>query len=539
MNATTHANASNTAPDTALGTKAAPAQASAPSTPAHPARELLGRYRAVFSAAWGMRHQLAGPQRMADEVAFLPAALSLQDTPVHPSPRRLAYVVMALFAIALAWACFGQIDIVAVAQGRVVVGDGTKVIQPLEPGVVRRILVQDGARVQAGQALVELDATYASADKAAVQDQLKAAASEATRAQALIQGLQGLAQPSLQGTSKPLQNKELPEQVNSALQADSAYKLTAAEASNVQAQLAAEWADIRAKLGKLASELARRQAEIATVKQQVAKLLTTVPLAIQREQDFKNLSDQGFVASHTGQDRTRERIELERDLATQQARLSEAQATLAETQTTKIAYLMETRRSLADRLAAAQLKTAQLTQDQTKATQRERLSTLVAPVAGTVQQLAIRSVGGVVTQAQPLMVIVPDEAQVTAEVTIDNKDIGFVNAGQDVTVKLETFAYTRYGTIPAKVSRVSADAVVDDKRQASAGGSGNSSGSANNAIFPATLMLGKGSINIEGKQVRLSPGMNITAEIKTGKRRVIDYLLSPIQQAGNESLRER
>jgi hemolysin D len=242
-----------------------------------------------------------------------------------------------------------------------------------------------------------------------------------------------------------------------------------------------------------------------------------VPLAIKREQDFKNLSDQGFVASHTGQDRTRERIELERDLATQQARLNEAEATLAETQ----------------------LKTTQLTQDQTKATQRERLATLVAPVAGTVQQLAIRSVGGVVTQAQPLMVIVPDEAQVTAEVTIDNKDIGFVNAGQDVTVKLETFAYTRYGTIPAKVSRVSADAVVDDRRQASAGGSGSSSGSANNAIFPATLMLGKGSINIEGKQVRLSPGMNITAEIKTGKRRVIDYLLSPIQQAGNESLRER
>jgi hemolysin D len=506
------------------------------STTTHPARDLLARYRAIFSAAWGMRHQLAGPQRMADEVAFLPAALSLQDTPVHPSPRRLAYAVMALFAICLAWACFGQIDIVAVAQGRVVVGDGTKVIQPLEPGVVRRILVQDGARVQAGQALVELDATYASADKAAVQEQLKAAASEATRAQALIQGL---GQPSLQGTGKPLQNKELLEQVNSALQADSAYKLTAAETSNVQTQLAAEWADIRAKLGKLASELARRQAEIATVKQQVAKLSITVPLAIKREQDFKNLSDQGFVASHTGQDRTRERIELERDLATQQARLNEAEATLAETQTTQAAYLAETRRSLADRLAAAQLKTTQLTQDQTKATQRERLATLVAPVAGTVQQLAIRSVGGVVTQAQPLMVIVPDEAQVTAEVTIDNKDIGFVNAGQDVTVKLETFAYTRYGTIPAKVSRVSADAVVDDRRQASAGGSGSSSGSANNAIFPATLMLGKGSINIEGKQVRLSPGMNITAEIKTGKRRVIDYLLSPIQQAGNESLRER
>jgi hemolysin D len=494
--------------------------------PLHPTRELLGRYRSIFSAAWGMRHQLAGPQRMADEVAFLPAALSLQDTPVHPSPRRLAYVVMVLLAIALAWASLGHIDIVAVAQGRVVVGDGTKVIQPLEPGVVRRILVQDGARVQAGQALVELDATYASADKAAVQDQLKSAASEAMRAQTLMQGLS-----SINNNNNALQNSDLFEPLNRALPTNPTSKLNAKEAENAQTQLNAEWADIRARLGKLASEVNRRQAEIATVKEQVAKLSATVPLAVKREQDFKNLSDQGFVASHTGQDRTRERIELERDLATQQARLLEAQAALAETQTTKAAYLAETRRQLADRLATTQLKTTQLNQDQTKATQRERLSTLIAPVAGTVQQLAIRSVGGVVTQAQPLMVIVPDEARVTAEVVIDNKDIGFVNTGQDVTVKLETFAYTRYGTIPAKVSRVSADAVVDDKRQAN--------GSTNNAIFPATLTLDQSSINIDGKQVRLSPGMNITAEIKTGKRRVIDYLLSPIQQAGNESLRER
>ncbi len=493
--------------------------------PAHPARDLLGRYRAIFGAAWGMRHQMAGPQRMADEVAFLPAALSLQETPLHPSPRRLAYALMILFAIALVWATWGQIDIVAVAQGRVVVGDGTKLIQPLEPGVVRRILVQDGTRVQAGQALVELDATYASADKAAVQEQLKAAASEAQRAKALVYGLGQLLQS--QDTPMPLTAG------SAALVAG--LKLSAAEASvfqsQLQAQLAAEWADIRAKLGKLASEVTRRQAEIATVTAQVVKLNTTVPLAIQREQDFQRLSDQGFVASHTGQDRTRERIELERDLATQQARLLEAQATLAETQTTKAAYLAETRRQLADRLAQAELKATQLTQDQTKATQRERLSTLTAPVAGTVQQLAIRSVGGVVTQAQPLMVIVPDEAQVTAEVTINNKDIGFVNTGQDVTVKLETFAYTRYGTIPAMVSRVSADAVVDDKRQAN--------GSTNNAIFPVTLALDQSSINIDGKQVRLSPGMNITAEIKTGKRRVIDYLLSPIQQAGSESFRER
>jgi hemolysin D len=145
-------------------------------------------------------------------------------------------------------------------------------------------------------------------------------------------------------------------------------------------------------------------------------------------------------------------------------------------------------------------------------------------VAGTVQQLAVHSTGGVVTSAQALMVIVPEGAEVTAEVVVDNKDIGFVRAGQAAEIKLETFSFTRYGTVPAQVISVAADAVADEKR---------------GAIFPATLRLGQGRIDIDGKSVALSPGMNVTAEIKTGRRRVIEFLLSPLQQAVSESGRER
>ena len=153
--------------------------------PRHPAIELLARYRAIFQAAWQHRHELAGPARLADEQAFLPAALSLQETPVHPAPRRIAYVLMALFLIALAWAILGKIDIVAVAPGRVIVSDRTKVIQPLERSVVQRILVKDGDHVQAGQPLVELDPTTAQADKASLVETRKAAQSEWLRAQIL------------------------------------------------------------------------------------------------------------------------------------------------------------------------------------------------------------------------------------------------------------------------------------------------------------------------------------------------------------------
>ena len=458
-------------------------------TMGHPAGELLGRYRAVFRAAWQHRHELAGPRRLADEAAFLPAALSLQDTPVHPAPRRLAFALIALFFIALTWAIFGKIDIVAVAPGRIIVSERTKLIQPLEVSVVKRVLVKDGDHVEAGQPLVELDPTSASADKTSVDEQLKAAESEVLRTRLLIQALAG------QSRAAPALGMTLPTHWSDA------------DASAVKAQLAAEWIDITARLAKATSEINRRRAEIATVREMIAKLDATLPIARQREADFRQLAEQGFMSSHANQDRTRERIELERDLATPRARLAEANAALAESEDTRSAYLAETRHSLSAREAAAELKRQQGVQELAKAGQRERLTTLTAPVAGTVQQLAAHTEGGVVTEAQPLMVIVPDGAQMTAEVTLENKDIGFVSVGQEAAIKLETFPFTRYGTVNAKVKNVTADAVNDEKR---------------GAIFPAMLSLDVTTINVDGKAIKLSPGMNLTAEIKTGKRRVIE-----------------
>ena len=491
-------------------------------TPRHPASELLARYRAIFQAAWQHRRELAGPARLADEQAFLPAALSLQETPVHPAPRRIAYVLMALFLIALAWAILGKIDIVAVAPGRVIVSDRTKVIQPLERSVVQRILVKDGDHVQAGQPLVELDPTTAQADKASLVETRKAAQSEWLRAQILQKMLSK--QELSAHTHQAVDAKKA---INQALHQDTPADWTPADKADTQAQiaqLAAEWSDITARLAKLSAEHQRRQAEMATVRAMIGKLEATLPIARQREQDFQALTTQGFMSGHANQDRTRERIELERDLATQQARLQEAQAALREAEHARSAYLAETRRSLSERQAQADLKRHQTGQELAKATQREHLATLTAPVSGTVQQLALHTEGGVVTEAQALMVIVPDAASVSAEVQLENKDIGFVAPGQDVAIKLETFPFTRYGTVKATVDKVTQDAVNDEKR---------------GAVFPATLKLNQTHIDVDGKPIRLAPGMNVTAEIKTGKRRVIEYLLSPIEKAGRESLRER
>lgn len=474
----------------------------------HPARALLQRYASIFKLAWTHRHEMAGPARLADEAAFLPAALSLQETPVHPAPRRLAMLLIALFVIALLWASLGKVDIVAVAPGRVVVSERTKVVQPLEPSVVKRVLVKDGDSVQAGQLLVELDSTMALADSGSVGEQLAQSQSELWRTTELLDALQRKPLPS--GTPK--------------LRDDAVRSLEPSQRLKAEQQLLSEWSDIRARLGRLDAEIQRRRAELAVAEQSVARVEATLPMAKAREADYENLVSRGFVSTHATQDRRRERIELERELATLNAKRIEVDLLVAESQAGKDALLAETLRGLRDRQAEAQTRVAQLVQESIKARQRESLTQLRAPVAGTVQQLAVHTAGGVVTEAQPLMVIVPAQAEVIAEVTLENKDIGFVSVGQDAEVKLETFLYTRYGAVKAQVQRVTADAVNDEKK---------------GAVFIATLLLKETTIDIDGKAVGLSPGMSLTAEIKTGQRRIIEYLLSPVQRAGSESLRER
>lgn len=463
----------------------------------HPALELIKRYRLVFARAWAHRTELAGPKRLADEAAFLPAALSLQETPVHPAPRRIAWVLMALLVLALLWSIFGEVDIVATAPGRIIVSERTKLIQPLEAAVVKAIHVQDGDKVVEGQLLIELDPTLVSADKSNVQEQRAAAMSEETRSHLLLQ---------LLSKQKAL--------------AQAVQGLDAKTASLLQA----EWGDISAKLQSLSAQTERRRAEIATVMETIAKLEATVPMAKTREQDYKRLVGEGFISGHATQDKTRERVEMEQDLATQRAKLVESQAALNEAAQAQASYLATTTRELQDRYNQASTKHSQLNAEQTKAIQKEKLTQLLAPVSGTVQQLAIHSVGGVVTPAQALMVVVPDSPSVSAEVAIANLDIGFVNSGQESQVKLETFSYTKYGTVKATVDKVAADAVTDEKK---------------GSFYPAILTLQQKDMDIDGKRVPISPGMNITAEVKTGRRRVIEYLLSPVQRAASESLRER
>jgi len=256
----------------------------------------------------------------------------------------------------------------------------------------------------------------------------------------------------------------------------------------------------------------------------VHKLEQTLPIAKQRAEDLKNLVDLRYVSRHDYLEREQARIEQEADLANQRSRLKEIQAAMREAHGQSTQMSAETRRVSLDSITEGQQKSATLAQELLKADSRNKLMQLKAPVDGTIQQLAIHTVGGVVTPAQPVMLIVPRDNPLEVEAFIENKDIGFVNPNQDAEVKIETFQYTKYGTIHANVTSVSHDAINDEKHR---------------LIYSTRVKMERTTINVDGTEVNLSPGMAVSVEIKTGKRRVIEYFLNPLLQYQHESLRER
>jgi hemolysin D len=174
------------------------------------------------------------------------------------------------------------------------------------------------------------------------------------------------------------------------------------------------------------------------------------------------------------------------------------------------------------------------------------LQLLSAPVDGVVQQLAVHTVGGVVTPAQTLLVVVPSDSHLEIEAMVSNRDIGFVHEGQDAEIKIDTFNFTRYGLLHGKVQSVSRDAIIRDKAQepnaekkAPGTDDASSEPKGQELSYVARVSMDRTEMRIDDKMMELSPGMAVTVEIKTGSRRVISYLLSPLLRYGHDSLRER
>ena len=457
-----------------------------------------------------------------EELAFLPAALEIVETPPSPVGRAIGAAIIALFCLALLWAWLGKIEIVASATGKIVPSARTKVIQPFETGVIRAIRVQDGQVVKEGDVLIELDPTVNAAERDRLRNDLLAEQLNIARLRA-----------ALANGEDPTTDFFAPADADPAL-------------INAQRQLLLNQAmEHRAKVAALARQQAQKEAEQGTIGASIHKLEATIPVIQQRVDIRKTLMDRELGSKLTYFETLQLLVEQQEDLGVQKNHLKEAEAAAASIRETQAQAEAEYRHALSDELAKTEQKANGLAQDLIKAEQKTKLQLLTAPVDGVVQQLAIHTVGGVVTPAQLLLMVVPSDSRLEIEAMVSNRDIGFVHAGQQAEIKIDTFNFTRYGLLHGQVLIVSQDAVIRDQKQDRTNDRGlgaqneTSEPKGQELNYTARISLDRIQMQIDDRVVNLSPGMAVTVEIKTGSRTILSYLLSPLLRYRQETLRER
>lgn len=455
---------------------------------------------------------------------FLPAALEIIETPASPAGRAIGGTIILFFAIAVAWATFGHVDIIATAQGKIVPTGRSKTIQPLETGTVSAIHVRDGDQVAAGQVLIELDRTVTQAEHRRVTQDLILAQLDVARLGALranfdrLDGARDIAAPV--GVSER-------------------------DLARTRAAMQAQAAEQLAKMASIVRQVEQKRAEAESIAATVAKIDASLPLVEQTakiRRDAMQIQYGNQIAYLDAQarmlDQQNERVVQSRKLVEIEAARQALEQQLGQT---KSGFERQVLSDLSD----AQKKVEELSQDLVKAERKMNEQVLRSPIDGTVQQLALHTVGGVVTAAQQLMIVVPANSRIEAEAMIPNRDIGFVSAGQSAEVKIDTFNFTRYGLLQGKVVSVSQDAIVMEKPKdgavAKKGGalSESSEPEGQQLVYSARIALDGTRMQIDDRLVSLAPGMAVTVEVKTGTRRIIEYLMSPVIRYRQESLRER
>lgn len=493
-----------------------------------PRRSRLPAVIARVPAVLGRGGEAYKPKPNSAYTEFLPAHLEILETPASPKMSFMLWTICGMITVAIVWSSLAKVDIYAEAQGRIQPSGRSKVIQPLDVGRVSEIAVQNGSIVKAGDLLVQLDATQSEADRAAAAADLQSLHAEIARRTTEIVDVQaGVANPTI--IYPPDVSDSYRKRDDSVFQAEmSQYQ---AQVDGLQAQLAEK----TARNKHLADTITARERVIASMTQRLDMKQTleahqsgTKAAVIDASQTLEN--EQRNLADDHGQ-------VMENDAAavSLRRRLDQAKRDFLATQNQK--------------LNDAERKRDDVAQSFVKAASKVQQARILAPLDGTVQQLAVTTVGQVVTSGQPLMVLVPSTKSLEVMALVQNQDIGFVKDRQEVVLKVDAFPFSHYGTLKGTVTRISNEAVDSQEATASSDAStlarpaNNSalSGSqrVQNLVYPVTVQLDQTSINADGKDVPLMPGMMVTAEVQTGSRRVIQYLLAPIWEATSQAAHER
>ena len=427
------------------------------------------------------------------ERAFQAAAIEIEQTPASPAGRALMWMILLFVALATSWAALSRIDVVAVARGHIIASGYSKKVQPLQIGTVTTVHVVEGRQVKAGDVLLQLDNSSVQADIDRLGAERDMAEREITRCRRLVQWLESGAAPS-----------EIESQSDRMLRR--------------------QWREYEDRVDVLLHERQKNQAARAGAQTQVDKLNAVLPIVSRKADSQKGLAAKKLLSEQQYLSAEQERREMYHELLAGKGRVEELAAAVATLDARVEHARSEFHSGVLERLDDAERRYSVALQELVKASVRAKANTITSPVDGVVQQLAVHSPGTVVTPAQDLMVIVPEGDALEVEALLENKDIGFVEPGQQAEIKVDAFPFTRYGTIDGKVENLSRDAVADERK---------------GLVYKMRVQMSQSSIRVNERQVALSPGMTVTVESKTGTRRLIEFFLSPLLRYRDEGLRER
>ena len=435
------------------------------------------------------------------ETEFLPAILEVTETPPSPTGRLVMWSILVLLVVALVWSILGHINEVAVAAGKVIPSGQIKTIQVKNKGIIKEINVEEGQLVQEGDVLVVLDPTTTSAD----YDSLK------KRAAYYKLDIQRL---TAELTQQPFTPEEDPDLDAHDLAAEMALYQSRTSDYHTQRQSRQDIIDQR---------IAKLQATQASYE----KYAEVLAIAQEKEARLVELSEQNAISQFQLLEQQRETIEYAKNAQAELDSINSIRAEIAEAQQNLANVDAAYHKDIMTALVEAKKEYYSVTEAIKKADEDSRMATIYAPISGRVYNLNVHTLGGIVTDAQPLMQIVPEDAKLEFEVYADNKDIGFIKVGQEAEVKVETFNFQKFGMYKAEVQEISADAVNEpndinrDKK------------------FKLILDPTSNDINVYGQPAKIEVGMSVSAEIKIKEKRIIDFFLDPFRRYTSEALRER